>query len=136
MNAMLNRLFEDDTPEREDGLVPVAKVTELVPGQLKRITAKGQSVVLALVAKGEGQAGFDIVAFSSICPHALGDLSQGWLTRDEVDCPIHYYRFNVRTGECAYPRGGPRLRMYPVTLQGNTVLLKIEPPKWMDQSEG
>lgn len=133
---MLNRLFNDDTPERDDGWVPVAKVTELAPGTLNRITSQGQSIVLALVEKGEGQPGHDVVAFASICPHALGDLSQGWLTRDEIDCPVHYYRFNVRTGECAYPRGGPRLRMYPVTLQGNTVLLKVERPKWMDSSEG
>jgi nitrite reductase/ring-hydroxylating ferredoxin subunit len=132
---MLNRLFNHDTPEREDGLIPVAKKSELTPGQLKRVTVKGQSVVVTLVENKEKPGTTDVVAFASMCPHALGDLSQGWMDDDEVDCPVHYYRFNVRTGACNYPKGGPKLRIYPVTLEGNQVLIKIEPPKWMDAAE-
>ena len=131
---MLNKLFNRDTPEREDGLVPVAKMSELVPGKLKRITVKGQSIVLALAEKANDQPGHDVVAFAGICPHALGDLSQGWLTKGEIDCPIHYYRFDTRTGECRYPKGGPALRVYPVTIEDGIILLSVEPPKWMDSS--
>jgi nitrite reductase/ring-hydroxylating ferredoxin subunit len=133
---MLDKLFNRDTPEREDGFVPVARRTELAEGQLKRVTVKGQSVVLSVLLEEEGAvaATNKVVAFSSICPHALGDLSQGWLVKDEIDCPLHYYRFNIRSGECVYPRGGPRLRMYPVSVEGNTVLVKVEKPKWMDAS--
>jgi nitrite reductase/ring-hydroxylating ferredoxin subunit len=131
---MLNKLFNRDTPEREDGLVPVAKVSELAQGKLKRVNVKGQSVVLALAEKADDQIQCDVVAFSSICPHALGDLSQGWLAGDEIDCPMHYYRFDARTGECRYPKGGPGLRVYPVTVEDGVILLKVEPPKWMDTS--
>jgi nitrite reductase/ring-hydroxylating ferredoxin subunit len=133
---MLNRLFNHDTPEREDGLVPVARLSDLALGQLKKVTVKGQSVVLTLVAQDDKPGATDVVAFASMCPHSLGDLSQGWMDNDEVDCPVHYYRFNVRTGACNYPKGGPKLRIYPVTVEGNHVLIKVEPPKWMDTSEG
>ena len=132
---MLNKLFNTDTPEREDGLILVAKVTELSLNKPKRIIVKGQPVVLVMLEQATQQSDFVIAAFSSICPHALGDLSQGWLTRTEIDCPVHYYRFDVRTGECKHPHGGPKLRTYPVTLEGNNVLLKIEKPKWMDQTD-
>ena len=132
---MLNRLFNKDSHERDDGFAPVAKVTELGYGKLKRVLVKGQPVVLTLLEGQTEQGQYNVVAFSAICPHALGDLSQGWLTKEEVDCPVHYYRFNIRSGECAYPKGGPKLRTYPVTIEGNTVLIKIEKPKWMDHSE-
>jgi nitrite reductase/ring-hydroxylating ferredoxin subunit len=132
---MLNTLFNFYPSEREDGLIPVAKLTELSTGRLKRIIVKGQPVLLTLAGKVDGTQGVDVVAFSSICPHALGDLSQGWLHQNEIECPVHYYRLNVRTGECAYPNGGPKLRMYPVTIEGNQILLKIVPPRWMDQSD-
>ena len=137
---MLNRLFNRDTPEREDGLIPVARLSDLAVGKLKKVMAKGQSIVLTLVAQDSatrsGEAGeYDVVAFSSMCPHALGDLSQGWMESDEVDCPIHYYRYNVRTGECAYPKGGPRLQLYPVIVENDRVLVKVETPKWMGPSE-
>lgn len=132
---MLNKLFNRETPEREDGLTQVAKITDLFLLKPKRVIVKGQPVVLVMLEQATQQSDFVIVAFSSICPHALGDLSQGWLTRTEIDCPVHYYRFDVRTGACTYPQGGPKLRTYPITLEGNNVLLKIEKPKWMDQSD-
>jgi nitrite reductase/ring-hydroxylating ferredoxin subunit len=129
---MLNKLFNRDTPGRDDGLVPVARLDDLAQGKLKRVNAKGQSIVLTLVQKPDQSLGFDVVAFSSICPHALGDLSQGWLTADEIDCPMHYYRYNVRSGECNYPKGGPKMRIYPVTVEEGVILLKVDPPKWME----
>ena len=132
---MLNKLFNKGLPERDDGFVPVAKLTELVAGKLKRVVIKGQPLVLTMLERTEVQEHFQVIAFSAICPHALGDLSQGWLAKEEVDCPTHYYRFNIRSGECAYPKGGPKLRTYPTVIEGNTVLVKVEKPKWMEHSD-
>ncbi|HEY3289875.1 MAG TPA: Rieske (2Fe-2S) protein [Anaerolineae bacterium] len=129
---MLNRLFNNDIPEREDGLMQVSKLTELAPGKPKKIVVKGQPVVLVRIGIQPDLGKNDVVAFSAICPHALGDLSQGWINADEVDCPVHYYRFNMKSGECTYPRGGPHLRLYPITIEGNSILIKIEKPKWQD----
>lgn len=129
---MLNRLFNNEIPEREDGLVQISKLTELIPGKPKKLVVKGQPVVLVMIDGKARKEQKDIVAFSAICPHALGDLSQGWINAEEVDCPVHNYRFNLRSGECTYPRGGPHLKLYPVTIEGNSVLIKIEKPKWQD----
>lgn len=129
---MLDGLFNNDSPERADGLVYVAKITELGYGKLKRLVVKGHPVMLTLLDKPAEQGHYTVAAYSAICPHALGDLSQGWLAKDEIDCPVHYYRFNIRSGECAYPKGGPKLRTYPVTIEGNSVLIKIDKPRWMD----
>jgi nitrite reductase/ring-hydroxylating ferredoxin subunit len=133
---MLNNLFGSDTPERENGLVHVAKLKDLVPGELKKVIVTGQAIALTQVRREEREGGaeYDVVAFSAICPHSLGDLSQGWVVRDEVDCPIHYYRYNLRSGACTYPQGGPKLHLYPVTIDGDNVYVKVVLPKWMDVS--
>jgi 3-phenylpropionate/trans-cinnamate dioxygenase ferredoxin component len=132
--SMLNRLFknEDDAPKgepkREDGFTPVAKLADLAPGRLRRFMVERQAVVLTLA----GDSGAEPVAFNALCPHALGDLSQGWVHKGEVDCPSHGYRFDLRSGACAYPRGGPSMRVYPVKLEDGVVLVKVDKPKWMD----
>jgi nitrite reductase/ring-hydroxylating ferredoxin subunit len=132
---MLNKLFNHDSAEREDGLVPIAKVSDLAIGQLKRVTVRGQSIVVTLVAQEGNPGATDVVAFTSMCPHSMGDLSQGWMDDDGVNCPMHYYRFNVRTGVCTYPKGGPKLMVFPVTVEGNQVFARVEQPKWMDASD-
>ncbi len=132
---MLNALPNRNSTEPDNGLVPVAKLAELTPGKMKRCIAKGQPVLVTRIIKDSSDPSGDIAAFSSICPHALGDLSQGWLSGNEIDCPVHFYRFDIRTGECTYPKGGPRLRLYTVKIEGSTVLVKIERPKWMDDTD-
>ena len=42
----------------------------------------------------------NLIAYSAVCPHMLGPLSQGKLTNSEVECPWHGYRFDVVSGEC------------------------------------
>ena len=43
--------------------------------------------------------GSDFFAFEALCPHRLASLSEGTVTRfGEVVCPLHHYRFDVKTG--------------------------------------
>lgn len=44
-----------------------------------------------------------LYAFSTLCPHAAADLSQGQLYRGRIDCPDHGYRFDIRTGRALWP---------------------------------
>ncbi|MEO0556248.1 MAG: Rieske 2Fe-2S domain-containing protein [Bacteroidota bacterium] len=41
-------------------------------------------------------------AVSNLCPHQFESLSKGKITHyGEIVCPLHFYRFNLRTGaEC------------------------------------
>lgn len=125
-------MFDNLLTTRDDGMQPAAKLNELEIGKLKRVVLQGQSVLITLLLGTDGSLPVEVIAFSSICPHAMGDLSMGWITHDEIDCPLHYYRFKLRTGECASPRGGPHLRTYPTKIEGNTVLVKVDKPRWME----
>lgn len=45
-------------------------------------------------------------ACSSVCPHASGDLSAGFIDRKEnIVCPVHDYRFNLNHGRDANDEG-------------------------------
>ena len=114
------------------GFTPAARLSDLQRGRMKRVEIGGESILLAVLEKADSIVGVEVVAFTAVCPHALGDLSYGSLYNGEVDCPDHGYRFNARTGVCVFPNPGPRLQTYPVRVLGDgTVMVKVERPAWM-----
>ena len=41
-----------------------------------------------------------IHALHGRCPHANGPMGRGWVEDGEAICPLHRWRFNLRTGRC------------------------------------
>ena len=76
--------------------VKVASTDDLSPGDLLLVDLDGDRVVLA---NSEGQ----IYALAELCTHAECPLSEGELDGEELVCPCHGSRFNVKTGEVAQP---------------------------------
>ena len=74
------------------GFVRVAQVSELAPGEMKWVVANRQRLLLANV-------GGTFYAISDQCGHERASLSQGRLDGQEVECPRHYAKFDVRTGK-------------------------------------
>lgn len=72
--------------------VAVAKVSELEPGHMKRVMLNGQRVLLANV---DGA----FYALRDQCGHQKAALSKGKLEGHVVECPLHFARFDVRTGK-------------------------------------
>jgi nitrite reductase/ring-hydroxylating ferredoxin subunit len=80
-----------------------------------------QRVVLTRI---EGQ----LCAFNALCPHQLGNLASGSLVNGEIECPVHNWRFNIRTGKSVYPEDdGLRLRRYHVQEENGLVLVSLRP---------
>jgi naphthalene 1,2-dioxygenase system ferredoxin subunit len=73
----------------------------------------------------------EIFATENRCTHGDARLSDGFLLGDEIECPLHQGRFNVRSGQpmCA-PLQRP-VRVFPVKVVGGRVLVALEA-----QSEG
>ncbi len=66
-----------------------------------------------------------VYATAAVCPHHAAWLSQGGVTEDCVDCPRHFGRFHIPTGEQRRgPDCGP-LRTYPCRVEGDRVLVDI-----------
>ena len=46
-----------------------------------------------------GRLGEEVFGFEPFCPHRRASLSQGFVTPfGEVVCPLHQYRFDMKTG--------------------------------------
>ncbi len=72
------------------------------------------------------RSGGEVFAISDLCSHADVSLAGGDIEDGEVECWLHGSRFNLRTGQ---PSGLPATKpvaTYPVTVEGDDVLVKLE----------
>src|SRR3981189_1944735 len=100
-------------------LCPVAKVADMDGNSLLAVTAEGKQICLARLASGE------VFALSDICSHELIELSEGELDGEDVECPAHGSRFNVRTGEVSGLPAEHPVETYPVTIEDDQVFVEI-----------
>jgi nitrite reductase/ring-hydroxylating ferredoxin subunit len=100
-----------------EGFVPVAKASELSPGQMKWVAVNGERRVLANV---EGR----FYAISDVCGHRNAPLSRGRLDGYLIECPLHYAQFDVRTGELVNGPVSTAVPIYQVRVEGDTVYIK------------
>ncbi len=74
------------------------------------------------IARSQGE----VFALSDVCSHADVALSEGEVEDGQIECWLHGSLFDLRTGQ---PSGLPAIRpvpTYPVTVEGDDVLVKME----------
>jgi nitrite reductase/ring-hydroxylating ferredoxin subunit len=65
-------------------------------------------------------------ATDDTCSHGAASLSEGFIEGFEIVCPFHSGSFDVRTGEAvAYPACEP-IRSYPVTEDGDVLVIELD----------
>ena len=84
---------------------------------IKRVKIAGK--VLCLVSYGG-----EVFALGAKCPHAGGDLTQGWCQEGKLVCPIHRYSFDLTTGKGS-PGQNDYINSYPVEIRDNSVYIGI-----------
>jgi len=96
-------------------------------GGLAKVHVGRRPVLLARLEDGT------VAAASTVCPHQGEDLSGGMVYMGAIDCPLHHYLYDLRTGENRYPRnvfpadlvGGLRpLPLYPVKEEGGWIWVR------------
>lgn len=98
--------------------VSVAKLEDLQPGKCMRVIVDGQKIALYNV---EGT----VYATDDTCSHAEASLSEGCLRGDEIECPKHGARFNVRTGEAlSLPAWAP-VATYAVKVEEGEIKVSV-----------
>jgi len=95
----------------------VAEFEDLEGGKL--VEAAGQRIAIF-------NLGGNLYAIENICPHRGGPLSEGIMAGEEVICPWHGSRFNVKTGALISPPAQQGVRSFPVRILGNEVEVEIE----------
>jgi nitrite reductase/ring-hydroxylating ferredoxin subunit len=97
--------------------VPVTKVSDLGPGQMKWVAVGRARVLLANVAG-------IFYALSDVCGHQRAPLSRGRLVGHEVECPLHFARFDVCTGKLLSGPVATDVPVYEVQVKEDTVYIK------------
>jgi ferredoxin-nitrite reductase len=109
----------DSLPQVLDGLVRYVEADKVrkqlrAPAPARRAVASRPGLLLDDLGDGAGTSlvvdGVDVAVFrrdgclyalQNGCPHEGAPLASGVLEGDEVVCPLHGYRFNVKTGACS-----------------------------------
>jgi 3-phenylpropionate/trans-cinnamate dioxygenase ferredoxin subunit len=95
----------------------VASVDDVKPGNIVQVEVDGESVALA-------NTGDEFLATSDVCSHEYVMLSGGWLEDDEIECPQHGSRFNMRTGEVLNPPATQPIAPYQTKVEGRDVYVR------------
>ena len=103
-----------DAPE---GFVAVGKAADLTPGRMKWVGVDGERVLLANVAGV-------FHAMRDVCGHKRAPLSRGTLDGAIVECPLHFARYDVRTGKLVDGPVSEDVPVYETCVAGDTVYVR------------
>lgn len=93
---------------------PVARVSDVPPGRLRRAEIGGRLILLANVAGA-------IYAVDDDCTHISGPLDQGELCEFTLTCPLHLARFDIRDGRVLRGPAREPLPTYAVRVEGDEI---------------
>ena len=64
-------------------------------------------------------------AFDSKCPHRGADLAEGEVSGGLIVCPLHHFKFTLKTGRCLMPKH-LRLRSFPVLEKAGELRIELQ----------
>ena len=102
------------------GALRACSLSELDEDSAVRVQLAGRPVCIA-------RSGGEVFAISDVCSHADVALSEGEVADGHIECWLHGSMFDLRTGK---PTGLPATRpvpTFPVTVEGDDVLVQMEP---------
>ncbi len=100
-------------------------VADVVDGTALAVRVQGPDdlVDVAIIRNGD-----DFYAIRDECSHAAIALSEGDVEGCEIECWLHGSRFDLRTGKpLSLPATEP-VSVYPVTIDGDDVLVDVANP--------
>jgi 3-phenylpropionate/trans-cinnamate dioxygenase ferredoxin subunit len=90
---------------------------DLVAGKPVKIEKSGRSICVARI-------GEQVFAVDDTCSHSDASLSEGEVTDFKIECWLHGAEFDLRTGEALTPPAVAPLKVYPVTVDGDSVTVE------------
>ena len=99
--------------------VRAASLSEIPEEGAVRVELAGKPVCLA-------RSGGQVYALDDVCSHADVALSEGDVEGGKIECWLHGSQFDLATGA---PTGLPAVKpvpTYPVTVEGDDVLVQME----------
>ncbi len=97
----------------------VAKVGEIAQGGRKIVEVEGREIALF-------NLGNKYYAFENICPHQAGPVGEGEISDgDTIACPLHEWRFNIKTG-LSPDFQGIAVKTFQVRVENENIILVVD----------
>jgi len=101
--------------------VEAGSVSDIAAGRVRLIEHEAEDLRIA-VCNVDGQ----FYAIEDVCTHDGGSLDRGDLEGEEIECPRHGARFNVRTGDATLMPAVMPVRTFPVKIEGDRLIVSTE----------
>ena len=111
-------------------LTKVCETTAVGDGEVLRVEVEGFPPLAVYNTEGE------FFVSDDTCSHGSASLAEGFLEGTEIECPWHSGTFCIRTGRALmFPAVEP-IRVYPVTVVGETILIPTPADAGADRTCG
>jgi 3-phenylpropionate/trans-cinnamate dioxygenase ferredoxin component len=90
----------------------------IIEGKPVKLTKNGKEVCVARV-------GNEVFAIEDNCSHQDAALSEGEQNGYKIECWLHAAEFDLRTGAALTPPASAPVKTYPVSIDGNNVVVEI-----------
>ena len=98
--------------------VTVAKTDDIPAGETRTCAVNGKELAVCNVSG-------TFYAIDDVCTHDGGPLGEGYLEGDQIECPRHGARFDVKTGKALTLPAVMPVNAYPVRIQGDDVQVEL-----------
>ena len=98
--------------------VTVAKTDDIPAGETRTCAVNGKELAVCNV-------GGTFYAIDDVCTHDGGPLGEGYLEGDQIECPRHGARFDVKTGKALKLPAVMPVNAYPVRVEGDDVQVEL-----------
>jgi 3-phenylpropionate/trans-cinnamate dioxygenase ferredoxin subunit len=98
--------------------IPIAGVEDLPPGERLYVEIDGKPIVVFNLAGG-------LYAIADVCSHDDGPVGDGEVEGDEVICPRHGARFDIRSGKALGLPAVVDIPAYPVRVVDGQIELGL-----------
>ena len=98
--------------------IELCSVEDVAEGEVRKAEAGGL-VVAVYNVDGE------FYVTDDACTHGPGQLSEGFVDGDVIECNFHQGRFNIRTGECVGPPCMVPVRTYRTAVENGRVFIEV-----------
>lgn len=90
----------------------------IVEGKPVKLTKNGKELCVARV-------GNEVFAIEDNCSHQDAALSEGEQNGYKIECWLHAAEFDLRTGAALCPPATQAVKTYPVSIDGNNVIVEV-----------
>lgn len=99
----------------------VARADQVAPGTMLHVEAGGREIAIYNV-------GGEFMATDDRCTHMHARLSDGYLDGAVIECPLHFGKFDVRSGRPLSVPCTKALGTYPIKVVDGELLVEIPGP--------